>query len=161
MMHLILPAAQAIVEAIIPAFLPEIPFRAAPYNGPLESLAFGASPADGSRRFQILSGVAEIGGGPVLSQMLGPSQVKISDSFVARIRYHVPMRDGGYWRLHRAVGTDAAQICAALVFHLGDPCSLAMVAPRGQASLMPIPDAFNQSDAYILSIPVEVSYFAP
>ena len=133
-------------------------------NGGLKDLAF-IGPAEGSRRFHVIGGVMAGAGGATYRDLSGVL-LQLDNTIVIQVRYHIPLRSGGYGRLVDLSAQDADQIAYALsvTYDAGistDAC-LTICDLAGSAQIEPIvsPQGTEQgADAWIVSIPFKVQYY--
>lgn len=113
LLHLVIDGAIEVIKATTPDYEPATTYRLAPQNGPLEVMSFG-SPSEDTRIFHVLPGSMVGQGGPQSGMLNGTTLHHLHDQIVVRMRYHCPLRDGGYGRLLRLIASDGQRIFSAL-----------------------------------------------
>lgn len=158
-MDKIMAGARLIIASATPDVDPVIPFVSAPMNGELESLPF-AKPSDATRKFHVISGVLAGAQGPQPGNWNANEMNHLADIIVVRVRYHCPLRGGGYLRLSDYLATDAQRIYSALANATkpewgGFESCPQTIDPSGGTRITPVGGGENV-DSFILNYPFRV-----
>lgn len=133
---------ETLIEATTPDEEPDITFRAAPYHKPLVEQPATRSPAETTRMFHVL---------PLADARLhdqwykSESSVQLRQTLRVEIRYQVPLRDGGWRRLHRLSSTDVAAIHQKI---LSTPSATTWGDAQRIVTRLDIPDFVAQPELY-------------
>lgn len=155
----VMAGARLVIAAATPDTDPHIPFVAAPMHGELESLPF-TRPQDATRKFHVLSGVMAGLGGPDLGNWNANEIHHFPDAIVIRVRYHCPLRRGGYGRLNDYMADDAQRILhalinASLVTWGGAEYKPQHINPAGGITITEVSQD-GQADDFIMNYPIRV-----
>jgi len=159
-MDALLTGARAVIAAATPDVEPALTLREAPMNAHLAALQFGSA-WEGTRRFHVTPGILQDEGGPRFGAFNGPL-VHLKDNLIVEVRYHIPLRDGGYGRLADMIGTDAQIITRDLALNVlpwagSDPSTIDPISYR----VLPVSSDSTPelADAWIMRIVFETQTF--